>query len=569
MGAMHRGGSEACRPALFSKMPILAAVDIGSNSVRLKIAELQPVSSTSASAPRRLRVLHEDREVTRLGESAFDKGALSPDAMERTLKALRRFRKATGRFEADAVRVVATSAVRDARNAEEFLSWVHAVTGWRVEIISGLEEGRLIHLGVVSASRLAADRLLVVDLGGGSCELIFSRRGNIVRMLSLPLGAVRLTQQFLQHDPPTKIELQRLREYIEEEISGAGRELARAKVEAAIATSGTAAALAAALHDSSAAPPGARVTLPALSRLARRLVKLTRRERNAIPGIGTRRAEIIVAGAVVIEQLMSDCGLKAFRYSPLGLRDGLLVQMAAEIGQDRLLRQRLESQRWQAVEETAQRYGVDPSYGQHVRRLVERLFTELAPVHRLPPEYRGWLAAAALLHDAGAYIARSGRHRHARYIVANTEMIGFSPRERLVIASLARYLGKSRPTPDDPIVRSLPHAYRSGIPAAVILLRMAAALNLSRRGAVRNVRVAIGQRQVRLSLVTAPGGATLEIWALERERAYFREVFGRDLAVRAAGAESAGSASRAISRAPSRSRGRAPKPSRKLSRRPA
>src|SRR6202142_2432036 len=190
-------------------MPTFAAVDIGSNSVRLKIARL---------TRGRLRSIHEDREVTRLGEGVFRSGFLTPESMAETGKVLRRFHRATQQVVTEPVRVVGTSALRDARNSQAFLEWVHSATGWKVEIISGLEEARLIHLGLVSNLRLNASPMLMVDLGGGSCELTVSSRGHIRETVSLPLGAVRLTNEFFHHDPPRKAELRRLRGFTAREI---------------------------------------------------------------------------------------------------------------------------------------------------------------------------------------------------------------------------------------------------------------------------------------------------------------------------------------------------------------
>src|SRR2546428_13494139 len=217
-------------------MPTFAAIDIGSNSVRLKIARL---------AGHRLREVVEDREVTRLGESVFRSGFLSPEAMENTIKVLRRFHRMVQREGADLVRVVATSALRDARNSRAFLEWVRSATGWRVEIISGLEEARLIHLGLVSSGRVDSSPTLMIDLGGGSCELTVSRSGQIHDTVSLPLGAVRLTDEFLGHDPPRKGELKRLSGFIAREVGRITSRIVAARVKNVIATSGTAAALAA------------------------------------------------------------------------------------------------------------------------------------------------------------------------------------------------------------------------------------------------------------------------------------------------------------------------------------
>src|SRR5271167_2532086 len=216
-------------------MPTFAAVDIGSNSCRLKIATVHM---------HRLKMLHEDREVTRLGESVFQTGVISPEAMANTIKALRRFHKAVQLHVVDKVRVVATSAMRDARNAAAFIEWVKSSTGWDVEVISGLEEGRLIHLGVVTHEPGAKGRCLLIDLGGGSCEVTLSDGGAIKAMASLPLGAVRLQQEFLQQDPPAKEDLARLRQYIDRELKQAERRLGTPRVGLVIATSGTAAALA-------------------------------------------------------------------------------------------------------------------------------------------------------------------------------------------------------------------------------------------------------------------------------------------------------------------------------------
>jgi exopolyphosphatase/guanosine-5'-triphosphate,3'-diphosphate pyrophosphatase len=215
-------------------MPTFAAIDIGSNSVRLKISRLQAG---------RLKEVHEDREVTRLGEGVFSGGLLSPESMSLTVQVLRRFNRAVQECGTDSVKVVATAALRDARNARIFLEWVRSTTGWTIEIISGLEEARLIHLGILASGRMDARSVLLVDLGGGSCELTLSREGRLRDTVSLPLGAVRLTSEFLKHDPPRKSELKRLHEFVDREIMRVQARIKAARVGAVIATSGTAAAL--------------------------------------------------------------------------------------------------------------------------------------------------------------------------------------------------------------------------------------------------------------------------------------------------------------------------------------
>lgn len=501
-------------------MPIFAAVDIGSNSVRLKIARL---------SGRRLRAIHEDREVTRLGESVFRTGFLSPDAIADTVKVLRRFHRACQRLGTDSVRVVATSALRDARNSRAFLEWVRSATGWTVEIISGLEEARLIHLGLVSSIKIGSTPALLLDLGGGSCELTISVGGRIRETVSLPLGAVRLTNEFLHHDPPRKTELESLRGFITRELRRVASRITKLRINTVIATSGTAASLAAVCQALSKNEASS-VTRGQMSRIAQLIAKSNLEERRRMNGIGPRRAEIVVAGAIVYSELLEQCHLRGFRYSPLGLRDGLLAQMAAEHDRGTRSRRQIESQRWDSLQAALAHYRVDAHHARQVREAAMNLFDALRSVHALPPEYREWLSAAAMLYEVGDYVNRSGRHRHTYYIVSHSEILGYTPEQRRVIAAVARYLGKSRPSPGDPPIKVLPPADRQYVPKASQLLRLARALNLSRSRSVRAMRVRLRDAEVEILLRPARGvGTELELWAIEKEKNYFREVFGRTL----------------------------------------
>jgi exopolyphosphatase / guanosine-5'-triphosphate,3'-diphosphate pyrophosphatase len=509
-------------------MPIFAAVDIGSNSVRLKIARL---------LGRRLHEVHEDREVTRLGEGVFRTGFLSPEAMEETVKVLRRFHRAVQEAGADTVTIVATSALRDARNSRAFLEWVRSATGWKVEIISGLEEARLIHLGLISNLRVNASPLLLVDLGGGSCELTISSKGHIRDTISLPLGAVRLTHEFLAHDPPRKSELRRLHRFVQREIARILQRIVRARPKAVIATSGTAAALAVfckGLYKMKGSRAST-VSRAQMQRIARVLSRLPVEERRKLPGVGPRRAEIIIPGAVVYAELLERCQLQGFRYSVLGLRDGLLAQMAAEYDRSTRSGKQLESERWDSLRAAVAHYRVDMNHALQVRESAMQLFEKLKRVHHLPPEYAEWLSAAAMLYEVGDYVNRNGRHRHAHYIIAHSEILGYTPAQRNIIAAIARYLGKSRPIPGDGPMKVLAPADRECVRKASLLLRLARALNLGRSGAVRAAEVHVRQGVVTMELLSKTRtGGDLELWAVEKEKDYFREVFGRELSAAAA-----------------------------------
>ena len=179
-------------------------------------------------------------------------------------------------------------------------------------------------------------------------------------------------------------------------------------------------------------------------------------EREAMPGIGPRRAEIIVAGAEVFAELLESFGLSGFRYSPLGLRDGMLAQMLDGTDQRARSHREFELERWETVIATAKRYGVDPRQAEPVRAHAVQLFRELNSLHGLPPDYEHWLAAAAVLRDTGKFINHQGHHRHTQYVVSSSEVYGYTPVQRTIVSALARYLGKSRPQPGDRAMRNIP-----------------------------------------------------------------------------------------------------------------
>jgi exopolyphosphatase/guanosine-5'-triphosphate,3'-diphosphate pyrophosphatase len=546
-------------------MLTFAAIDIGSNSCRLKIARV---------TAHHLKTVHEDREVTRLGASVFECGLVSPEAMAATLQALKRFQRAVQSRGADQIRVVATSAMRDARNGPVFQALVKAETGWGMEIISGLEEGRLIHLGVMGSGEAqaahraepdseseAGGRVLLVDLGGGSCEITLSERKRILETVSVPLGAVRLTEEFLPGDPVPVEGLARMRQLISRELRAAHGRIRPENISQVIGTSGTAAALSEAIAaearaeiakagktgkkaaDKSAektaqvlaisqaplTPPAGIAATGEVRRLADALVPMKLAERAAVEGIGPRRAEIIVAGAQVFAALLESFGLEGFRYSPLGLRDGILAQMLAE--QDALAKahREFEQQRWESVLATARRYGVDLRHAEPVRAHAMQLYRALHTLHQLPPEYENWLAAAAILRDTGKFINYQGHHRHTQYVVSSSEIYGYTPVQRTLVSAIARYLGKSRPQPGDRALRNIPAAEHLHVQRAVVLLRLAVALNQDRASDVLRVAVKIYPKRVYLELEPGRTGAELELWSLRKEATYFREVFGREL----------------------------------------
>ncbi len=506
-------------------MPRYAAIDIGSNSIRMQAAEV-----TAGEPPRILAV---DREVTRLGESVYRRGAISEEALGITLAVLERMAEQYRKLEVVGVRAVATSAVRDARNQQDFAARASQALGAPVEIISGREEARLIHQGVQSRWAHASGRLLIVDIGGGSCELICAEDGRMRDAVSKPLGAVRLQEAFLRTDPPTEQELHELDEYIEEKLDGLARRFAGDGWRRVMATSATAAAVVSAINQVSRAKREQVDRLRAATRQVRQLYqKLRTRDlagRRKVAGIGPRRAEIIVPGVAVLRRVLEQFSAASVWYSAAGVRDGIIADLAARGVGCELARLSAEERR--EVARIARRYGVSMPHARKVARMAQVLFCGLESLHGLPPEYGKLLEAAGCLHDIGHLVNHTAHHKHSYYLVANSDLVGFTSREREFIANLCRYHRRSMPSPAHPNYQALGAPERQALVRLAPLLRLADALDRGHGQRVERVQCRVRENLVEVGLESAEDIA-LEQWAAQRCAELFRQVYDRPLAVR-------------------------------------
>jgi exopolyphosphatase / guanosine-5'-triphosphate,3'-diphosphate pyrophosphatase len=507
-------------------MPRYAAIDIGSNSVRMMAAEVTDGKT---------QLLAQDRQVTRLGESVFRTGRISKEALAFLCANLARMASTYSRLEVLGVRAVATSAVRDAMNRQEFLQRTSAVLGTNVEIISGSEEARLIHLGVESRWPRPNERTLIIDVGGGSGELIVSEGGRLIDAVSKPLGAVRLTEVFLKTDPPRPIELHRLDAYIEEKLASFHRQHDAQKFNRTVATSATAAAIVSAVNRIPRAKrdEADRLRAPTnqIRQLYSRLVETDVSGRRKIAGIGPRRAEIVTAGAAVFVRALELFRQPSLYYCSAGVRDGIIADLTAR-GVGRELSQLSREQR-SVVEGMTKRYGVALKHARHVACLGQRLFEVLRPLHQLPPAAGKLLEASAYLHDIGHFVSDLGHHKHSAYLVANSEMPGFTNKERLVIAALCRFHRKSMPNPNHPQFQALDVESKRLVVNLAPLLRIADALDRGHEQRVRDVSVA-GKNGPATLLVQAESDAALEIWAANEAAKSFGEIYTMPIALRPA-----------------------------------
>ncbi len=482
--------------------------------------------------PPSIRVLASQRQVTRLGEGVFRSGHISEEGAELTCGVLRQMAEAYGRLDVVGVRAVATSAVRDAQNQRQFLERASEALGASVEIISGKEEARLIHLGVQSRWPHTDGRMLIVDVGGGSAEIMFSEGGRLVEAFSKPLGAVRLTETFLEDDPPAPRDLHRMESYIEEKIAAPLERIGPQPFDRAIATSATAGALVRAVHRlpraSREQADRLRVRISQAREFYQQVQRLDLAQRRRLPGIGPKRAEILIAGSAVLFRTMEDFRLPAIYYSAAGVRDGVIVDLAVRgVGREF---SRLSRDQRRAVEEMARRFSVSLKHARKVAELAHALFDSLQSIHRLAPGCGKWLEAAAYLHDIGHYVSDTGHHKHSYYLVANSDLPGFTAREKRLIASLCRYHRKSAPKPNQENFQSLDAEERRAVVLLTPLLRLADSLDRSHEQRVERVECRLRDSEVSLQLLSG-SDTDLEQWAAERTGDLFRDVYQRRLSV--------------------------------------
>jgi exopolyphosphatase / guanosine-5'-triphosphate,3'-diphosphate pyrophosphatase len=503
-------------------MPRYAAIDIGSNSVRMMAAE---VNSSGA-----LSTVVEDRQVTRLGESVFRTGTISAEAATQVCEVLQRMAAAYRPLGVLAARAVATAAVRDASNGEVLLKKAGEILGQPVEVISGQEEARLVHLGVEARWPHPNERILIVDIGGGSAEIIEAQGGILKAAFSRPIGAVRLHSVFLQHDPPSPDDLTRLQEFIEEKLAMVTKRIERGRFRRAIGTSASASAIVCAANRIPRAKreqADRRVaTLAQIRKLYKSISSMSLEQRRKVTGIGPRRAEIIVPGCAVLSTVLEHFAVPRLAYCAAGVRDGIIRDLAERgVGRERT---RLDSEQRQMVERFARRFGVELSHARKVASFARVLFHALEPMHRLTPERGRLLEAAAYLRDVGHAVNDMSHHKHSHYIVSNSDLAGFTDLERLEVAMLCRYHRKAMPSSRHTEFMSLPADSQQAVLKMSPILRIADALDRSRDQRVEEIDCEVRGEGVLVKIISG-GDVSLEQWAVERAAPQFAQVYQRPL----------------------------------------
>jgi exopolyphosphatase/guanosine-5'-triphosphate,3'-diphosphate pyrophosphatase len=500
----------------------IAAIDIGSNSIRQIIADVHADGTIS--------VVDEMKAHPRLGKGLDETRALSTESMESAIEALTRMATLAKQQGAQRVEAVATSAVRDAENSELFLARVKQATGLRIRVLKGEDEARLCFRSALAHFDLGKGRNVVLDIGGGSLELALSAEGVVDRLTSLPIGALRLTEKYAPESPGRLAKLRkRVRKAIKPILKGSDWRGARV-----IGSGGTFTNLAG-LHltrqgiFSAKSVHGTIIPRVDVEHILDWLAAMDEDERRSTPGLNPDRADIIVAGVAVIAEVLSRVDAREIEVSRYGIREGLLLEAAkvapvvADAGEARS----------RSIQDLADRCHYEKKHAQSVQKLALQLFDALAFRLDLDAADRHVLSDAALLHDVGYHINYDRHHKHSYHLILHADLLGMTPAEQVMIANIARYHRGARPKKRHSNFGVLDKPLRRRVEAISAILRVADGLDRGHVGAVSELKVRWLDRALRITPVASRADAPLrlETWGAHRKSALLARVIGRPVEI--------------------------------------
>jgi exopolyphosphatase / guanosine-5'-triphosphate,3'-diphosphate pyrophosphatase len=534
--ALQTVGPIAHRP---QQDPILAAIDIGTNSVHMVVVKIKgdlPAFS----------IIAREKETVRLGDRDPLTGNLTLEAMERAKNALQRCQEIAKSLNADRIIAVATSATREAPNGREFVRQIEMELGLPVNLISGQEEARRIYLGVLSGIEFNQTPHVIIDIGGGSTELILGDSHEPRTLSSTKIGAVRLTAEFVTTNPIEDKEFNYLHAFIRGQIERPIDDL-KAGIHIGespkmVGTSGTIETLANLLNrDKNGNIPtrihGYQIHLPELRQLINRLRRMTIAERSEIPGMSERRSEIIIPGALILQEAMTMLGISSLTVCERSLREGVIVDwmLAHGLIEDRLKYQGSVKER--STLKIADKYGVNLPHSHLVGEFALSLFDQTqGKLHQWDESAKELLWSAAILHNSGHFVSHDAHHKHSYYLIRYGELLGYTETEIDIIANIARYHRKNPPKKKHDNLQNLSKEDRLKVSQLSAILRLAVALDRRQIGAIANI-------QVELTLMTRECILTfwskniedecvLECWSLNYKKPVFEAEFDVKLIIK-------------------------------------
>jgi len=502
-----------------SRQILAAAIDIGSNAMRLHIA--------GPDAHGGLKTIYYHREPVRLGHDAFTRGRLSEEIMEKALQAFETFRSIIDRHPVQTIRATGTSALRDSANAGELIRLIKDKTNIEIEVISGEEEARLIHLSVHHrVPDMNSMKTLLIDIGGGSIEITLAKHGDIIALESFRMGTVRLLELFRDasedSDRP-KI----MNEYIASMQQKVREEMAGMRIDLCIGTGGnieTLDELGVSLLDNDT---NHHLSYKDIRKLVKCLQSMSYEERINRLGLRPDRADVIIPAAIALKSIVKLARPATLLIPSAGLADGVLLDLLrGQTGDGKVLAHQAIA--W--ARSMARKYHADPSHARHVRILARKLFSQFRDIHHLDDRDLLLLQVAAIVHEIGITVRPNKHHRHAFYLISASPMVGLSSSEKKVVALVVRYHRKRTPDNGNEPFSELTKSQQNRIFRLNVLLRMAIALDKERRGNVRAVHIDNSGKISHLQ-VEGKGDLLLERWAVRKEASWFETVFDRKLEI--------------------------------------
>ncbi len=490
----------------------LAAIDIGTNSVHMIVVRVRPDFS--------FEVVDREKAMVRLGAGGLDGKKMTQESMNAALQALSKFQRLATSHQVDEILAVATSATREAENGGAFLKAIERKTGIRARLITGTEEARLIHLAAVYGVD-TPKRAVVIDIGGGSVEITRGTGHAVEFARSFKLGVIRLTERFVDSDPISSRDERKMAKFISEQVDRYLGHIVEAGYDRVIGTSGTILSLGvvATAMERGTAPEevrNLRVPSKSLRKLRKAAVELDLEERMHMPGQDPRRADLMVAGAILLDTLIKKLGADEITLCDLALREGVILDY---IHGHRRHIARVDSYpdvRRRSVIELAERCSWEAEHSRQVAALALTLFDFTKRLHGLGDREREWLEYAGFLHDIGNHISYEGHHRHSYYLVKNGDLRGFEPGEIDIMALAARYHRRGLPKEEDEALQDLNKSRRRTVEVLGAFLRLAETLDRSRHGVIRGLEVRERLGELRIK-VQAVGDAELEVWAAHKQ----------------------------------------------------
>jgi exopolyphosphatase/guanosine-5'-triphosphate,3'-diphosphate pyrophosphatase len=501
-------------------MPTIAAIDVGTNAMRLVIGNI--------SADHRIELLENIREPVRLGKDVFTTGSISEETTERAIEAFQKFRRLIDKYGVEHLKAAATSATREAQNSDIFIDRIAQATGIDVIPIGAEDEARLIHLAVAERVNLRNKRAILIDIGGGSIEVTLVADGSIQATVSFNMGTVRLLQKLEQERVGEKRFNQLVREYADATQKWLESRIGQQKLDLCIATGGNAEALGdlrKRLFDKDNPFVIARQELDAL---VDTLQGMSFAERLQELRLRSDRADVIVPASIVLQTIVRQAGVEQILVPNVGLKDGLLLDIVQELYDQKARLHR--DQVLTSALQVGRKYAFDEPHAEAVARFAVQLFDETQRLHHLDDESRLLLEVAAMLHDIGHFVNATEHHKHTFYLLNATPVIGLSKPQRAIVANVARYHRKSAPSLQHEAFKILPASDRVVVSKLSALLRLADALDNEHAGKVTDLTIEYDRPRLVLKL-RGQGDLLLEKWALVKRTPLFEEVYGVKVAI--------------------------------------